>query len=68
MSPLRSELSSQSTWLLTPVLPSVKGQQLATAVCSRIAVPAGGRRVLEMALVWDMPRVFFSGRRREYRR
>lgn len=36
-----------------------KGQQIACAVCARVLVPALSAKILEFALVWDMPKIHF---------
>ncbi|XP_068121100.1 non-lysosomal glucosylceramidase-like [Hyperolius riggenbachi] len=46
--------------------PTGKGRKVAAAVAAGGAVPAGGRRGLEFSLCWDMPRVRFGSKQREY--
>ncbi|XP_052526135.1 non-lysosomal glucosylceramidase [Tympanuchus pallidicinctus] len=41
-----------------------KGEVTAAAVCASCTVPARGHGTLELALVWDMPRVHFGSKER----
>ncbi|XP_015703851.1 non-lysosomal glucosylceramidase [Coturnix japonica] len=41
-----------------------KGEVTAAAVCASCTVPARGHGTLELALVWDMPRIHFGSKER----
>ncbi|XP_049963211.1 non-lysosomal glucosylceramidase [Schistocerca serialis cubense] len=45
-----------------------KGKQLASAVCAKTTVPKCESREVEFALVWDMPKIHFHGKAKEYYR
>ena len=45
-----------------------KGEEVAAAVSSRVLVPPGGRREVELCLAWDSPRVRFGAGNKEHRR
>nr|CAD7574474.1 unnamed protein product [Timema californicum] len=44
------------------------GEQLACAVSVKLSLQGGRTGQAELALVWDMPNIHFSGKRKKYRR
>ena len=47
---------------------TVKGQEIATAVCASTTVKAGGTGQLDFSLAWDMPVVQFKAGENKYSR
>jgi non-lysosomal glucosylceramidase len=47
---------------------TVRGEEVAAAVSSRVVVPRGAERQLEFCLAWDSPKVVFGAAGREHAR